>query len=235
MSYYAKTTVSSIVAESSTYSDPVAKVAQEHATQPVAWFHQVATIAAGKSSAPSFVLDLSPNYLNLTADSFLISNKGSNRLTVEMWNKVDDLAHPSAGISWGGGYITDDTSDSSYFENVRVGDYLFSANAGNAYNRKLFIVSDLISSGVAWPKRIGVSLYSTAMATHAGDDAASFVHLTRNVIHVPAGSFCHIPGGLANLDLREITGASSVGAEFNELKLYSKSGTTQAEIFITGA
>mgnify|MGYP003660982755 CR=1 FL=1 len=203
MPYYAKTTVSSIVAESSTYSDPVAKVAQEHATQPVAWFHQVATIAAGKSSAPSFVLDLSPNYLNLTADSF--------------------------------GYITDDTSDSSYFENVRVGDYLFSANAGNAYNRKLFIVSDLISSGVAWPKRIGVSLYSTAMATHAGDDAASFVHLTRNVIHVPAGSFCHIPGGLANLDLREITGASSVGAEFNELKLYSAGGTTQAEIFITGA
>ena len=235
MTYYAKTTLATVFSNSSTYAEPIAKSSVEEVSQPGTWFHQVASIGVGKSSSPSFVLDLSPNYLNMSADSFTVSNKGSNRLTIEMWNKVDDLAHPSGGVIWSGGYITDDTSGSTYFENVRVGDYLYSANARAPYNRKLFLVSHLVSTGVAWPKRIGVSLGDTVMSNDPVDDTATFVHLTRNVFHIPSGSFCHIPGGLADLDLREVTGPSAMDVQFNELKLYSAGGTTQAEIFIKGA
>ena len=233
--YYSRTTISTVVSTASTYADPIAKTTPTDQTStPSTWFHQLGTVAVGKAKSPSFVLDVSSTYLNLVPSSVIVSNKGAYPVTLSCWSKVADLAHPSAGISFGGGYITDDTSGSTYFENVEVGDCLYSPDAGNAYNRKLFLVSHLISSGVAWPKRIGVSLYDTAMATHAGDDAASFIHLSRIKMNIEPGSFAHVPGGLADLDLREHTGASAVGAQFNELQFYATGGESSVEVFVTG-
>ena len=119
----------------------------------------------------------------------------------------------------------------TYFEDVRVGDVIYSDDAGNAANRKFFLV---VEHPAGYPQKVKVSLEGTSLATHTADDTASFKHLTRNVITIPAGDFAHIPGGLASIDLRSITGTSSIGAQFNEMQFFSKSGTSQVEIFMTG-
>lgn len=232
MSYFAKTSISALVSGFASYESPLVKsTTAEHTSNPVSWFHHLASVGAGSHSAPTYVLDISSSHLNLSPDSILLNNKGSDAVIVEMWNLVGELPHPAQGISFSGGIITDETTPSTYFENVRIGDVLYSDNAGSEYNKKFFLVVD---HPAEYPKKVSVSLYGTTMATQTADDTASFLHLTRNVVTIPSGKFAHLPGGLAHVDLREYAGSSAIGAQFNELKFYSKSGTNQLEIFITG-
>tara|TARA_R100000655_G_C2991518_1_gene193171 strand:+ start:1838 stop:2539 length:702 start_codon:yes stop_codon:yes gene_type:complete len=232
MSYFAKTSISALVSGFASYESPLVKsTTAEHTSNPVSWFHHLASVGAGSHSAPTYVLDISSSHLNLSPDSILLNNKGSDAVIVEMWNLVAELAHPSGGITFSSDRIKDETSGSAYFENVRVGDVLFSENAGNATNRKFYLVAE---HPTEYPAQVKVSLYGTSMVSQTADDTASFLHLTRNVLTIPSGKFAHIPGGVADVDLQAYTGASAIGAQFNELKFYSKSGTNQLEIFITG-
>ena len=72
------------------------------------------------------------------------------------------------------------------------------------------------------------------MATQSADDTASFVHLTRNVFKIGGGGFIHIPGNIADIDLRTVSGASGIGAQFNEFQFFTKANKTEVEIFIIG-
>ena len=187
------------------------------------------------------MLDLSANYLNLAnPTSVLIANKdAATTLTVEYWSKLNDLPHPAAGITWEvsgrEGTIIDLTAAGTLFEDVHVGDVVFSADAGDAVNRKFYLVKELPQGGADdWPKSITVDLYITTMAGQVADDAASFVHGNRCTVKVPPGGSMYVPGGLMDVDLRTITGTSTLDTQYNEIQLYGDDATAIAEIFMVG-
>ena len=241
---YSKITLSALYSENSNYHAPVAEVAPtEQIGTPTSYYHQRMVVPPGRADTPGAVLDLSANYLNLAAPTaIMIANKdAATTVTVEYWAKLNDLPHPAAGITWTAagteGIIEDLTAGGTLFEDVHIGDVVFSANAGNAENRKFYLVKELPQGGAAndWPKRVIVSLYGTSMVSQVADDTASFVHGNRCTAKVPPGSSMYIPGGTMDVDLRTITGTSTLDTQYNEIQLYGDDATAVAEIFMVGA
>ena len=241
---YSKITLSAVYSDNANYRAPASEVPPtEQVGTPTAYYHQRMVVPAGRADTPGAVLDLSGNYLNLAAPTgFIVANKdAATTLTVEYWSKLNTLPHPAAGITWEvsgrEGTIIDLTAGGTLFEDVHVGDVVFSANAGNAENRKFYLVKELPQAGVAndWPKSITVDLYLTSMVAQVADDTASFVHGNRCTVKVPPGGMMYIPGGLMDVDLRTVTGQSTLDTQYNEIQLYGDDGTAVAEIFMVGA
>ena len=239
---YSKVTIEAKYSDVANFSSTVAELSPfEQSSSSGAYYHQRMVVPAGRSNTPGAVLDLSATYLNLSAPtSLIIANRdATTTLTVEYWNKLNDLPHPSAGITWEvsgrEGTIIDLTAGGTLFEDVHVGDVVFSADAGDAENRKFYLVKELPQGGSnAWPKSITVDLYITTMSGQVADDAASFVHANRCTAKILPGGVLVIPGGILDVDLRTITGTSTIGPEYNEIQLYGDDSTAIAEIFMVG-
>tara|TARA_R110000824_G_scaffold177477_3_gene356882 strand:- start:12090 stop:12809 length:720 start_codon:yes stop_codon:yes gene_type:complete len=206
---------------------------------PASFYRHKAPIPQSDHESPGTVIDLSGSYLNIASPSVLqVTNSGASEISVEYWNKLADLPHPAAGITWTNagteGLIEDLTAGGTLFKDVHIGDVLFSANAGNAGNRKLYLVQELPQGGAAndWPKRVIVSLYGSSMVTHVADDAASFVHGNRCCQILTAGQVMTIPAKLMDIDLRTITGTSTLDTQYNEIQIYSPGGVGEAEVII---
>ena len=227
--------------EKADFSAPSINETTAISSTPTAYYRHRAPVPVSDHVSPGTVIDLSANYLNIPSPNLLqVINRGTQDLSVEYWNKLADLPHPAAGITWTNlgtdtqGIIEDLTAGGTLFKDVHIGDVLFSANAGNAGNRKLYVVVELPIGGAAndWPKRVIVSLFHTTMVTHAADDAASFVHGNRCCQILTAGQAMTLPAKLMDIDLRTITGSSALDTQYNEIQIYSPGGVGEAEVII---
>ena len=227
---FAKIESKIIYSDNADYTKPAIDSTITEVKTPASFYRHRAPVPQSTHSSPGAVIDLSSQYLNMTSPSVMqVVNRGAQELTVEYWSKISDLPHPAAGITFSGDRIKDETGSSTYFQNVKVGDILYSANAGNATNRKFYIVAE---HPAEYPAQVKVSLYGTSMASHSADDTASFLHGVSCTHVLSAGQSLTVPARLMDVDLRAITGASSMGAQYNEIQLCSPDGAGEVEVII---